>query len=201
MGCGDPGLIDMYAQETDCQFPIYADPTRNLYKELGMIMTLALGSKPAYMKKSILSSSIASIFQGLKQIKSGLVMKAGDQRQIGGEFLFEPLTVMTPTDEVDRQLRNTSTNFSTGGESSSTIAVGSDEETSVEGKRVTWCHRMKNTRDHAEVPELREILGLDGDGQPIKDKKRWSRAVGERKGTGGTMARQMSNMTGKSGGT
>src|SRR5205809_3267429 len=28
-----------------------------------------------------------------------------------------------------------------------------------EGK-VAWCHRMKNTRDHSEIPELRRVLGL-----------------------------------------
>ncbi|KAK9311594.1 AhpC/TSA antioxidant enzyme-domain-containing protein [Lipomyces starkeyi] len=26
-----------------------------------------------------------------------------------------------------------------------------------------WCHRMRNTRDHTEVPALRRVLGLDGD--------------------------------------
>lgn len=29
-----------------------------------------------------------------------------------------------------------------------------------EGGEVKWCHRMKNTRDHAEVEELKEVLGL-----------------------------------------
>ncbi len=32
---------------------------------------------------------------------------------------------------------------------------------------MSWCHRMKNTRDHAEIPELMEVLGLDGQGQPV----------------------------------
>lgn len=44
-----------------------------------------------------------------------------------------------------------------------------------EGK-VTWCHRMKNTRDHAEIPELRAALGLDGD-RPIM-RKRWNTGLG-----------------------
>lgn len=44
-----------------------------------------------------------------------------------------------------------------------------------EGK-VTWCHRMKNTRDHAEIPELRAALGLDGD-RPIT-RKRWNTGLG-----------------------
>ena len=29
------------------------------------------------------------------------------------------------------------------------------------GKQVVWCHRMKNTRDHTEVPELARILKVD----------------------------------------
>lgn len=78
VGCGDPGLIEMYASATGCPFPIYADPTRKLYSELGMIKTLALGARPAYMKKSLLKSSIESIVQGLKKIGTGLVTKAGE---------------------------------------------------------------------------------------------------------------------------
>lgn len=29
-----------------------------------------------------------------------------------------------------------------------------------EGGKVLWCHRMRNTRDHAEIPELKQHLGL-----------------------------------------
>ena len=32
-----------------------------------------------------------------------------------------------------------------------------------ENNQVTWCHRMRNTRDHAEVSELRAVLGFGGD--------------------------------------
>lgn len=32
-----------------------------------------------------------------------------------------------------------------------------------ENGQVTWCHRMRNTRGHAEVPELRAVLGFVGD--------------------------------------
>lgn len=28
-----------------------------------------------------------------------------------------------------------------------------------EGGELKWCHRMRNTRDHAEVAELKEVLG------------------------------------------
>ncbi|KAI0386666.1 AhpC/TSA antioxidant enzyme-domain-containing protein [Hypomontagnella monticulosa] len=192
IGCGSPELINTYIQETGCPFPVYADPTRRLYTELGMVRTLALGSRPAYMQgKSLAHTVVSGVVQGLKQVKSGLVLKMGDQRQVGGEFLFEPATltldtpITTPLSEEDKKLE-------------STIGDGkanNNEDPKVEEKRVTWCHRMRTTRDHAEMPELMEVLGLDGEGAPIKDKKRWEKALKMRKGTGLSMASQMSRMS------
>lgn len=288
VGCGDPGLIDMYLRETGCPFPVYADPTRRLYDELGMVRTLALGQRPAYMRKSLLLSALSSVAQGLRQVPSGKATKAGDHRQIGGEFLFEPLTVHTPApveDDLERRIGEhqlhgssitrqtigeglsikeepatvaakessdatatatsapaaaaatpppptetatttappaaapagtttssngataTSTTKETNGSTPRVSSVsgtrpavqlpvqhdGADEEEGyIEDKQVTWCHRMRTTRDHAEIPELMEVLGLDGQGVPIKDNKRWSRALQTRKGTGLSMASQMS---------
>ncbi|KAJ4406936.1 hypothetical protein N0V82_010037 [Gnomoniopsis sp. IMI 355080] len=214
IGCGDPALIDMYASETDCPYPIYADPTRKLYQELGMVKTLALGQRPAYMNKSLLKSSLDSIVQGVKQIKSGLAIKGGDQRQIGGEFLFEPVDLRSPdgspVQQFDRRLEaNDSKDVTSETKSKlSSDAVNKHSRTTsvtdndndeieephlVEEKKVTWCHRMKTTRDHAEIPELMEILGLNGQGKPIKDQKRWSKALETRKGTGLSMASHMSH--------
>ncbi|KAL1874810.1 hypothetical protein Daus18300_003351 [Diaporthe australafricana] len=216
VGCGDPHLIDMYASETGCPFPIYADPTRKLYQELGMVKTLALGTRPAYMNKSIFKSSLDSIVQGVKQIKNGLVLKAGDQRQIGGEFLFEPVDVKSPevespSHEFDRKLKLDDKNEPAKSEeervaeaakrsrATSVVTDNDNDETEephlVEEKKVTWCHRMRTTRDHAEIPELMEVLGLTGHGKPIKDQKRWSKALDSRKGTGLSMASRMSRMS------
>jgi hypothetical protein len=39
----------------------------------------------------------------------------------------------------------------------------------------TWVHRMKTTRGHSEVGELRNLLGLDGARPPMR--KRWSHNV------------------------
>jgi hypothetical protein len=90
-------------------------------------------------------------------------------QQVGGEFLFEPV------EDVESP-----------GPLNSEKQLGSGY-TEVE-KRVTWCHRMRNTRDHAEVPEIREVLGLepfDAVNAPSgTDKERWTKALLERKGTG-----------------
>jgi hypothetical protein len=210
VGCGDPALIPMYAEATGCPFPIYADPTRKLYAELGMVKTLALGERPAYMRKSLFKSSLESIVQGLRQIPKGLATKAGDQRQIGGEFLFEPLDLASPMgsplEQGERRLGEG--NGGRGGTRGSVGALdglpGGEGSKEWEPKRVTWCHRMKSTRDHAEIPELMEVLGLDlvdatrkqtgeaGNGDKHGENKRWSRALEMRKGTGLSMAAQMS---------
>lgn len=129
VGCGDPSLIDMYVEAAECAYPVYADPTRRLYDELGMVSTLAMGTPPAYMKHTNMwASSLRSIAQGLRQLPRGLALKSGNQRQVGGEFLF----------------RSPATDGSNG-----------------DAVSVTWCHRMKNTRDHAEADELQEVLGLE----------------------------------------
>lgn len=205
-----------------------------------MVRTLALGEKPAYTSKNIVKTSLDSILQGIKQIPKGLVNKAGDFKQIGGEFLFEPVDIQSPVnvvpwEDMARTLeRATRENneaaaaaaerkrdssgsrlepdcddketgkgtikkekkiFGGQGHRPSEASIdGKNEEDEGEEKRVTWCHRMKTTRDHVEIPELMEVLGLDGQGEPIKDSRRWSKALETRKGTGLSMAGRMNTM-------
>lgn len=92
---------------------------------------------------------------------------------MGGEFLFEPVEISTPIYSPGDEVKQLGVDISGG------LEAGAGEE-----KRVTWCHRMRNTRDHAEIPELREVLGLDGEGVPGSDRKRWMKALQQRKGTG-----------------
>ena len=121
----------MYIKETECPFPIYADPTRKLYAQLGMTRTLELGPKnPDYVQSSLLSVCIRSFLQGLRAGTKAL--KGGDFWQVGGEFVLE-------------------------------------------NGRAVWCHRMKNTRDHAEFSELRSELGYDGEKPPVR--RRWSQGL------------------------
>ncbi len=62
------------------------------------------------------------------------------------------------------------------------------------GDKVTWCHRMKNTRDHAEITEIRKQLRLDeprneaSDGETPRARKRWSTA-----GLGAGLGRRLSS--------
>jgi hypothetical protein len=95
-----------------------------------MTQTLALGSRPEYMRRGLLVSSIRSFFQEIRAMTRGNAFKGGDYRQVGGEFLFD--TAAAP----------------------SLDAAGTGEW------RVSWCHRMRNTRDHSEVAKLRRVLGF-----------------------------------------
>ncbi len=131
-----------------------------------MVRTLNLGPRHDYQRRELWSIMAASFVQSLKMIKGGRLLKGGGYHQVGGEFVFqrEDIDINTPIQDLDKQL-------------------GDQEEEKV----VVWCHRMKNTRDHAEVPELREVLGLD-DAQNLGGRdgegKRWKRALLVRKGTG-----------------
>jgi hypothetical protein len=105
---------------------------------LGMARTLSLGNKdPDYIHHTLVTCIVKSIAQGLKRIGSGDATQGGDMKQVGGEFMFE---------------------VSGGGTRLPDARQGNGGLKKV---RVTWCHRMKNTRDHAEVPELRRVIGIE----------------------------------------
>ncbi|OAA68076.1 Thioredoxin-like fold protein [Niveomyces insectorum RCEF 264] len=140
VGCGEPPLIDMYAEAAACPYPVYADPTRRLYDVLGMVSTLALGAPPGYMQRtSLWRSSLRSIGQGLRQIPRGLALKGGNQRQVGGEFLFERR--QPPAEGADANAH-------------------ANANAHAADVTVTWCHRMTTTRDHAEPEQIRTLLAL-----------------------------------------
>ncbi|KAF7874080.1 hypothetical protein EAF04_002752 [Stromatinia cepivora] len=179
VGCGSPSLIPMYQEATNCPFPIYADPTKKLYDELGMMRTLNLGTRPEYQRRSTLLGMAQSVVQSLKHIKGGKLFQGGDYQQVGGEFLFEPVRMATP---ITSPTDGPPDMDASGGILGNGDKIGENE--GYEEKMVTWCHRMKNTRDHAEIPEIREVLGFDEIGDGGKNQKRWSKALSERKGTG-----------------
>ena len=104
--------------ELDTHYPIYCDPSRQLYQKLGMMSSLSTGdSQPEYASQGVLSSAVSSI---KNMVTSGThALHGGHPAQNGGELLF-----------------------GNGGE-------------------LIWCKRMRHTRDHAEVTELRQVLGLE----------------------------------------
>ena len=140
-----------------------------------------MGTRPEYQRRGTVKGLWQSVIQGFSNLNGGKALQGLDFHQVGGEFLFESIDmsspIISPTREVHKQLDG---------------QVNGNGY--VKEKRITWCHRMKNTRDHAELPELREILGLDGAGIPGKHMKRWTKAMGERKGTG-MSPRTSSSMT------
>ncbi|ERF68970.1 hypothetical protein EPUS_09024 [Endocarpon pusillum Z07020] len=153
IGCGSHTLIPSYIEQTQCPYPIFADPSKRLYSLLGMARTLSLGNKdPDYIRHTLVSGVVKSIAQGLKRIGSGDVLQAGDLKQVGGEFLFE---------------------VTGGGTSLTNSKTGNG---ALQQAEVTWCHRMKNTRDHAELPVLKQVLDLGnakGDDRRRRSEASW----------------------------
>jgi hypothetical protein len=84
-----PHLIPRYTTNTTCPFRIYADPTRKLYRALGMHLTAQYGSRPDYMSKSSAwEMTVKSLMPAVKA-KRRDKLAAGNLLQVGGEFLFE----------------------------------------------------------------------------------------------------------------
>lgn len=184
IGCGSPSLIPMYASQTGCPYPIYTDPTKQLYTTLNMIRTFNFGSsKPEYMKKNMFGLAVQSVLQGVKELGKGRAFKngewgGGDMGQVGGEFLFESKNAdyspggISPGNDV-----TPNANFATG-KGGDYLQAGNLQGAGEDEKVVTWCHRMRNTRDHAEIGTLMKVLGVD------EEEERKKKEFGERKLTG-----------------
>jgi hypothetical protein len=97
IGCGQPDLIPHYKKFTSCPFPIFADPSRQLFKKLGMVLSANIGrERPEYMKDisaaAWLAGQVKTIRQSLREedgIRKRDIIRGGNPMQIGGEFLFE----------------------------------------------------------------------------------------------------------------
>jgi hypothetical protein len=174
IGCGSHTLISSYTELTSCPYPIYADPTKKLFDLLGMHRTLSLGwHAPNYIQQSLAAGVVKSIVQGVKRIPAGDVTKAGDWSQNGGEYLFE-------VEGVDTRSMKQEHGYKPKGNAGLKV-------------KVTFCHRMRNSRDHTEIAQLVELLGLTGGNERSRRpnlglERRWT--VG---GTIGSLARSLSN--------
>ncbi|KAL2857862.1 AhpC/TSA antioxidant enzyme-domain-containing protein [Aspergillus pseudoustus] len=92
IGCGSPDLIPHYATQSSTPYTIYADPSRKLYADLGMVTSWVLGEQPSYISRSMPTLVAHGFRQILSHLFSGLALKAGPGDQQGGEFLFERAT-------------------------------------------------------------------------------------------------------------
>ncbi|KAJ4993280.1 hypothetical protein SVAN01_01255 [Stagonosporopsis vannaccii] len=59
-----------------------------------------------------------------------------------------------------------------------------------EGGQCTWVHRMRTTRGHCEVEDIRALVGLDDTRPPLR--KRWSHGIKQQQGHGHGQKRSLS---------
>lgn len=115
IGCGSSKLLTPYKDLLSCPFPIYADPTKETYRKLGMTFrSLDMGKNcdggdgvrcgegevegeqgpdgaaakgnGGYVQKSLWGIITSSIGAAVKM--GHFFADAGDQKQLGGEFVF-----------------------------------------------------------------------------------------------------------------
>lgn len=97
IGCGQPDLIPHYRKFTNCSFPIFADPSRALFKQLGMVVSVNVGNRrPEYMKDISIGAwakgQLTQVRASMKEtdgIRKRDVLRGGNPMQIGGEFLLD----------------------------------------------------------------------------------------------------------------
>lgn len=90
IGCGSPALIPHYKAVTGCPFPIFAEPSRKLFKILGMSLSVNIGMKrPGYMKQISPPAWLLEQLVQMSKTKGVKKFKGGNWLQIGGEFLFQ----------------------------------------------------------------------------------------------------------------
>lgn len=87
---GSPKMIATYRKIFKCPFPIFTDPTRNLYRVLGMTLrTLDAGPRNE-AGDYIIHGSLGGLGMVLKNAVKMPLGNAGDIKQLGGEFLLGP---------------------------------------------------------------------------------------------------------------
>ena len=74
-------MIKGYIKEVGCAYPIYADPSQKLYKELGLVRNLSSGKRPNYLTEGHWKAVPKAIFMAFK-----IGFKSGDKTQNGGEY-------------------------------------------------------------------------------------------------------------------
>ncbi|KAF2404690.1 hypothetical protein EJ06DRAFT_215991 [Trichodelitschia bisporula] len=89
IGLGSPELIRAYRAHTGTPFPIFADPSKRLYKLLGMNWTLNPGPRTArYMAGMTGGDWVKGQIKQLRATEERLRWNAGNPFWVGGEFLI-----------------------------------------------------------------------------------------------------------------
>ncbi|KAG8803953.1 hypothetical protein FRC17_006080 [Serendipita sp. 399] len=96
IGCGEWSVIKQYkghilADSDNYPYEIYAEPTRTIHRELGLITNIkgpGPGEKSKSYVPSLLGSTLSSIARGLRNITS--TTKVGNFSQLGGDFVLGP---------------------------------------------------------------------------------------------------------------
>ena len=113
----------------------------------------------------MLNLVVNSAVQIVKQVGKGNAIRhgqwgGGDLGQVGGEFLFESVKGnentpggITPSETPESEI-STPKKHEKGDDYLSAGGSRKDE------RIVTWCHRMRNTRDHTEIKDLTKVLGI-----------------------------------------
>lgn len=175
IGCGHPELIPFYKLKTGCPFPIYAEPSRALFKRLGMVLSVNIGMKrPEYMKDispvAWAAGQMTTIRKGIKARQAELnkaKLEASERRRRQAELDND----VAQLEMMEEQQSAPSIVASSFGDDKLVIRkrdvikggnifqIGG--EFLFEEGEVVWCHRMRNYRNHAEVSVIRKVLELD----------------------------------------
>ena len=175
IGCGHPELIPFYKLKTGCPFPIYAEPSRALFKRLGMVLSMNIGMKrPEYMKDispvAWAAGQLTTIRKGIKARQAELnkeKIEASERRRRQAELDQD----VAQLEAMEERQSTRSIAASSFGEEKLAIRkrdvikggnifqIGG--EFLFEEGEVLWCHRMRNYRNHAEVSVIRKVLELD----------------------------------------
>lgn len=155
IGPGLPTLIMTYIRITQCAFPVYCDPTTQLYDMLGMHRTLSLGHKaPVYIQHSLFSGAVKSALQIVRRVANGDATGGGDWNVNGGEFLFIQPRLDVPGPKSRSPSRSAGGRAASSTRATAAGSVSSSSSASTLGWEISWCHRMLNSRDHTELHQL-----------------------------------------------
>lgn len=180
IGCGHPELIPFYKLKTGCPFPIYAEPSRALFKRLGMVLSVNIGMKrPEYMKDispvAWAAGQITTIQKGVKMRQAELnksKLEASERRRRQAE-IDKDVARLEQLEAQEEERSITTSSIGSGGRGEDKLVIRKRDvvkggnifqiggEFLFEEGEVVWCHRMKNYRNHAEVDVIRKVLELD----------------------------------------